>query len=356
MTVALLDDLTVHQRLDPQGMLGQLKGLPHQCREAWEKALKFRLPPEYRKVDKVVILGMGGSAIGGDLLRSLAHRLKTPLIFVVRDYGLPPFVDESTLVIASSYSGNTEETLSAFSQALETKSHKLALTTGGRLGEVARKAGVPLFTIEHVSPPRAALGYSLMPLIAFFHQLGFFKDISADVLEMLTTLQDLLTKWNETVPTSANPAKQLATSLHGKIAVIYGAGILSEVARRWKTQINENSKAWAFFEVLPELNHNAVVGYEMPRELAADMFVVLLRSSHLHPRTLLRYNITSELLKQSSVPHQIVDAPGKSELAQVMGTVYLGDWVSYYLALLYGVDPTPVKVIDYLKNRLSETK
>lgn len=349
-----LEDLAVYQRLDTEGMLAQLKRLPAQCRDAWEKALQFKLPRGYRKVDKVVILGMGGSAIGGDLLRSLAHRLKRPLIFVVRDYDLPPFVDENTLVIASSYSGNTEETLSALAQALETKCHKLALTTGGRLGEMAKRAGVPVFPIEHTSPPRAALGYSLMPLIAFFQQLGFFKDMSAEVAEMLQTLDDVLREWNETVPTTSNPAKQLAISLHDKIAVVYGAGIMSQVARRWKTQINENSKAWAFFEILPELNHNAVVGYEMPKGLAANIFVVMLRSSHIRHRTLLRYEITAELLKQNGIPHQIVDAPGKGELAQMMGLVYLGDWVSYYLALLYGVDPTPVKTIDYLKKHLAK--
>ncbi len=350
-----LDDLTIYQRLDPGGMRQQLRALPKQCRDAWEKALQFKLPASYGTVDKVVILGMGGSAIGGDLLRSLAHRYGRPLVFTVRDYALPAFVDENTLVIASSYSGNTEETLSAFSEALGIKCRKLVLTTGGRLRELAEKSGVPVFIIEHTSPPRAALGYSLMPLIAFFQRLGFFGDMSAGVAEMLTVLEDLLGKWGDTVSTAANPAKQLARDLYGRTAVIYGAGILSEVARRWKTQINENSKAWAFFEVLPELNHNAVVGYEMPRELAANMFVVLLRSSHTHPRTLLRYQVTAELLERNGIPYKTVDAPGKGELAQMMGTVYLGDWVSYYLALLYGVDPTPVKAIDYLKKRLSET-
>lgn len=351
-----LDDITIYQRFDTQEMLIQLKGLPQQCRSAWDKALQFKLPSEYRHIDKLVILGMGGSAIGGDLLRSLAHRLRKPAIFVVRDYDLPTFIDEKTLVIASSYSGNTEETLSAFSQALNIRCHKLALTTGGRLKELAEKAGMPVFTIDHLAPPRAALGYSLMPLIAFLQQLGFLQDKSKEVTEMLNTLEDLQSKWSETVPTGSNLAKQLARKLHGKIIIIYSAGILSEVARRWKTQINENSKAWAFFETLPELNHNAIVGYELPRELASNIFVVLLRSNHIHPRILIRYQVTSELLKQSGISHQLVDASGENEFAHIMGLVYLGDWTSYYLALLYQVDPTPVKVIDYLKKRLSEVE
>jgi len=354
--MADLDDLSIYQRLDCAGMLAQLKGLPGQCRTAWNKAMAFKLPAGYRNIDKVVIVGMGGSAIGGDLLRSLTQRLKKPLISVVRDYDLPPWVDHRTLVIASSYSGNTEETISAFSQALDIKCHKLVLTGGGKLKEMAERTNVPVFTIDITSPPRAALGYSLMPLIAFLQQLDFLEDKSTEVAEMLRVLEESLPKWDETAPASSNLAKQLAYSLQGKIAVIYGAGILSEVARRWKTQINENSKAWAFFEVFPELDHNAVVGYEMPRELASNIFVALLRSRHLHPHTLIRYEVTSELLTQNGISHQFVDAYGDSDLAQLMGLVYLGDWTSYYLALLYEIDPTPVRAIDHLKKRLSESR
>jgi glucose/mannose-6-phosphate isomerase len=136
--------------------------------------------------------------------------------------------------------------------------------------------------------------------------------------------------------------------------VIYGAGILSEVAHRWKTQINENSKSWAFYETFSELNHNAVVGYQFPQELASKIYVVLLRCPSINPRNLIRYRITSELLEQNSVSHEIIDSQGKSELSQMMGLIYLGDWVSYYLAMINETDPTPVKVIEYLKKRLSE--
>ena len=134
--------------------------------------------------------------------------------------------------------------------------------------------------------------------------------------------------------------------------VIYGAGITAPVARRWKTQLNENSKAWSFVETLPELNHNAVVGYEYPREMADKVFVILLRSSSLHERILLRYQITTELLTRSGVNYQVIDAEGDRPLSQMMSLVMLGDYVSYYLALLYGIDPSPVKVIDYLKAKL----
>jgi glucose/mannose-6-phosphate isomerase len=351
-----LDDVQVYRRLDPANMLEHLHDLPRQCRTAWHKAKDFELPGDYASIDKVVILGMGGSAIGGSLLRNFVSRLTKPIVFVTRDYDLPAFVDNRTLVIASSYSGNTEETLSAFSQALEGKCKKLAMTTGGKLKALAQNAKVPVFVIDHTYQPRAALGYSFIPLIAFLQKLGLLKDKTAEVEAMTQDLEKLLGELKETVPTSSNPAKQLATKLQGKIAVIYGAGILSAVARRWKTQVNENSKAWAFHETFPELNHNAVVGYQFPAELASKLYVVLLRCPSLHPRTLIRYQVTSELLEQNSISHQLIDSQGESELSQMMSLIYLGDWVSYYLAILYQTDPTPVKVIDYLKKRLSEAK
>jgi glucose/mannose-6-phosphate isomerase len=351
-----LDDPQAYKRLDPTNMLEHLHDLPQQCRTAWRKAKDFNLPQDYATIDKVVVLGMGGSAIGGSLLRNFVSRLTKPVIFVTRDYDPPAFIDDKTLVIASSYSGNTEETLTAFSQTLEGKCKKLAITTGGKLKALAQNAKVPIFIIDHSSQPRAALGYSFIPLIAFLQKLGFLEDKTAEVEAMTQDLEKLLREVKETVPTSSNQAKQLATKLQGKIAVIYGAGIISAVARRWKTQINENSKAWAFHETFPELNHNAVVGYHLPAELASKVYVVMLRCPSLHPRTLIRYRVTSELLEQNSISHEIIDSQGKGELSQMMSLIYLGDWVSYYLAVLYETDPTPVKAIDYLKKRLSEAE
>jgi glucose/mannose-6-phosphate isomerase len=351
-----LDDIQVYRQLDPANMLEHLHGLPQQCHAAWHKAKDFNLPKDYAAIDKVVVLGMGGSAIGGSLLRNFVSRLTKPIIFVTRDYDLPSFVDDRTLVIASSYSGNTEEMLSAFSQALKLKCKKLAMTSGGKLKALAEDARVPVFLMDLVSQPRAALGYSFIPLIAFLQKLGFLKEKTTEVEAMIQSLERLLGEIKETAPTSSNRAKQLATKLQGKIAVIYGAGILSAVARRWKTQINENSKAWAFYEIFSELNHNAVVGYQFPTELASKIYVVLLRCPSLHPRTLIRYQVTSELLKQNDINHEIIDSQGESELSQMMSLVYLGDWGSYYLAILNETDPTQVKAIDYLKKRLSESK
>jgi len=351
-----LDDLKIYKQLEPENMRGHLHGLPQQCRAAWDKAKEFQLPKDYANIGKVVVLGMGGSAIGGDLVRSLLSSKKRPIIFVSREYDLPAFVDEKTLVIASSYSGNTEETLSAFSQALDKRCKKLVMTSGGKLKELAENAGVPVFVIDYKGQPRAAVGYGFMSLIAFLQKLGFLGDQSAEVKAMIQDLEGLLTELGESAPAVSNRAKQLAIKFHGKIAVIYGAGTLSEVAHRWKTQINENSKSWAFYEIFSELNHNAVVGYQFPQEIASSIYVVMLRSLSLHPRILIRYRVTGELLEQSGIGHETVDSRGKGALSQMMGMLYLGDWVSYYMAILNEIDPTPVKAIDYLKKRLSDIK
>ncbi|GAI95838.1 unnamed protein product, partial [marine sediment metagenome] len=185
-------------------------------------------------------------------------------------------------------------------------------------------------------------------------KLGFISDKSADMSEMVIVLQGLSQKINEGVLVSHNPAKKLANRIYGHLSVIYGAGILSEVAHRWKTQLNENSKAWAFYEIFPELNHNAVVGYQFPPELASQIVVVLLRSASLSQRIQLRYQVTCQLLDRANVSYQIVDGEGARPLSQMMSLVLFGDYVSYYLAMLNKIDPTPVKAIDYLKEQLAQ--
>ena len=349
-----LDDPVTLKRLDPDHMLARIAELPQQCRDAWRNIDSFDLPPHYREVDKVVILGMGGSAIGGDLLRTLVQGECPVPIAVNRDYDVPAFVDRRTLAIASSYSGDTEETLFAFEEALKRGAKLLALTTGGKLAERAREAGVPLLAFSYRSQPRAALGHSLILLIGTLQKLGLIADKSADLEEAVAVMEGLQARIREAVPLARNPAKQLAQKLYGHLPVVYGAGHLSEVAHRWKTQFNENSKAWGFYEVLPELNHNAVVGYEFPDDLAGKVIVVMLTSSLDHPRNRVRFQVTQEILARRGVRYEVVEALGESPLAQMLSTIHLGDYVSYYLAMLYGVNPTSIETIVYLKERLAQ--
>jgi len=352
--VSALDDLAIYQRLDPQDMRTIIRDLPRQCRAAWQEAQAFDLPAGYRDVDKVVILGMGGSAIAGDLLRALAA-LESPVPVVShRGYNLPLLVDGHTLLIASSYSGNTEEMLSAFQTALGGAAKKLAITTGGRLLAAARANGIPAFVFRYESTPRAALGYSLMPLLAIAGKLGILEDKSADVDEAIAVLEDLLRRIGEDVPLAENPAKQLATRLHGRLPVVYGAGLLTDVARRWKSGLNETSEMWAFFEELPEADHNAIVGYGLPEAIARAAFVVFLTAPSLNPRVLLRYEFTQRALAEAGVESETVEAMGRSPLAHILSIVFFGDYVGLYLAILNEVDPTPTAVIARLKDWLAQ--
>ncbi len=350
-----LDNASVYQQFDKSGMLNHLHGFPEQCQKAWEKVLKLELPAEYTKISNVVIVGMGGSAIGGDVARRLASAESRLPVRVHRDYGLPAFVDESTLVIASSYSGNTEETLSAFTESLKTRARKLVITSGGKLKQLAENEGIPSFVIDYQAPPRAAFPSNFIPLVGIFQKLGLLEDKSADLQEAVDILKELSTDFIETRPLASNPAKQLAAKLWGHVAVIYGAEILSEVAQRWKAQFNENSKAWAFFESFPELNHNAVVGYEFPPEAKEKLFVILLHSASLRPRNLLRYEVTAKLLAKAGIAYEFAEARGESALAQVLSLILLGDYSSFYLAMLNGVDPSSTDAINFIKQYLAKS-
>jgi glucose/mannose-6-phosphate isomerase len=333
-------------------MLFHIQNIPELCSQAWQMATGFSLSPDYSDINKVVVLGMGGSAIGGDLVASLISTEASIPIFIHRDYDLPAFVDNQTLIIASSYSGMTEETLSAFKHSLKTDSKKLVITTNGILKELAQKRGIPVFVFKYKTQPRAALPFLFLPVLNFIHRMGFISDKSVDFSDMLNVLNKLTKKIHKTIPITQNKAKQLAIRLYGKITVIYGAGMTREVARRWKTQINENSKAWAFYEAFPELNHNAIVGFQFPLKSASNMLVIMLQSNNLTTPILHRYRITSQMLKKANVNFCLIKGLGKSSLAQMMSLVLFGDYVSYYLAILNQTDPTPVDAIDFLKVEL----
>jgi glucose/mannose-6-phosphate isomerase len=351
-----LDDIDTYRRFDRQGMLVHLHAFPGQVRRAWQKVLEFELPPGFGGIDKIVVSGMGGSAIGGDILAGLALEESRVPVLVHRDYGLPRFVDAGTLVIFSSYSGNTEETLSAFQASSGTPAHKLVVTTGGALKELAEKEGVPVLLTDYKSPPRAAFPMSFIPLLGVMQKMGLLGDKSADVREALSVLEDMSGRLAEKVVRGENPAKQLALKLRERIVVVYGAQELAAVARRWKTQLNENAKTMAFFELFPELNHNAVMGYQFPAPVREQVFAVLLDSSRLNPRNRRRYEVTARLLDNAGIRHETVPASGTSPLARVLAQVFFGDYVSFYLAMLNRTDPTSIEAINTVKDYLGRSQ
>lgn len=350
-----LDDHQAIQRLDAGSMLERIRELPNQCIAAWDQSQEFALPPGYGDIGDVTIVGMGGSAIGGALLQGLVAEESDVPISVVRDYALPGFVrGPDSLVIASSYSGNTEETLSCFEQARARDARTLAITTGGRLANLAREAGAPVVQFEYESQPRAAIGYSLTLLLGVTHRLGLVRNYATDVADATRVMEAWQQEIDIGVPRARNVAKRLAERIHGGLPVIYGAGFLAAVANRWKTQFNENAKHWAFFEVLPELNHNAVVGLGIP-EVIRDSSVVLMLRSALEPkRTQERWDVTRELLSREEVTVDEIYGRGESPLSHTLSLIHFGDFVSFYVAMLNEVDPTPVETIAFLKERLAE--
>jgi glucose/mannose-6-phosphate isomerase len=348
-----LDDRSLVERLDPHGELARIEGLPEQCTESWQVASAVDLPADLGDVRQVVVLGMGGSAIGGDLLRVLAAPQSKAPISVLRGYDVPASINHQTLVIACSHSGMTEETKSAFDQALRLNARVVVVTTGGDLAIKARDGGLPTIAYQYDGEPRSALGHQLMALLAIGQAAGLLEGQGDAVVEAVSVMQEQRAQLGAQAPFESNPAKQLAARLHGRLPVVVGAGVLAEVAHRWKTQINENAKSWAVWEELPELDHNTIVGFPLPKATVENMHVVFLWHPALHPRVLLRYEATADELSRAGVSHERIEAKGSSPLSQVLSAIYFGDLASYYLALLNDVEPSPVEAIDRLKTRLA---
>lgn len=348
--VSILDDTKRMKAADPGGMLERIKDLGHQVREGWDTAKGARLPKEHGKARDITVLGMGGSAIGADFAAALlAGELRVPML-VHRDYGCPNYVGADSLVIASSYSGNTEETLSGVAEARRRGAKLLGITTGGELASQGQRGGFPIVRFAYAARPRAALGWSLALVMGALGNLGYVRDLSSDVWDALADFDRYASGRVE------DDAKELARHLFGRIVGMYGAGVMGVMARRWKGQWNENAKNWSFFDVLPELDHNAIVGFPNPDVARQALAIVVLRSAREDRRTKTRHEVTVELLGRAGVPVEQIEFGGVSPLAEVLKGVYLGDHVSYYLTLLNGADPSPNETIDYLKNRLAEIR
>jgi glucose/mannose-6-phosphate isomerase len=349
----ILDDKDRITALDPDGMLDLVTGFGGLLSEAVGIARTADLthlnPP-----DNVVVLGMGGSAIGGDLVRSLmGDQLEVP-IKVSRGYRLPKFVDASTLVIASSYSGNTEETLSALRASLETRARIVCLCSGGGMEAIANEKGLPLVKLKAGQPPRSALPFSFAALLRVLAEVQVIPDMLDALKVSVAWINELSRRYGPESPSGENQAKQLAIKIAGKLPVVYGSfDRLQFVARRWAAQFSENGKQLAYSSALPEMNHNEIVGWKHPAQAIGELVPVFLRDSDDHPRVQLRFEITRELLAGKLETVLEYESIGESWLNRFWSLVLLGDFASVYLAALNQEDPTQIDMIDTLKNRLS---
>jgi glucose/mannose-6-phosphate isomerase len=345
-----LDTATV-AACDPTGQAGEILDLPTHLRDALWRVDSASIEP-MEAHDGLVVAGMGGSGIGGRLARAaIGSRARRPLT-VVGGYALPAWVGPETVVLCASYSGNTEETLSCYQHAVELGAQRIVATTGGRLAERAREDGVPVIPLPGGFQPRAAVGYALVSALEVAALCGAAPSLREEIGGAADLAERLAAEWGPDGPDDG-PAKALARRLVDTVPVIAGTELTAEIAYRWKTQINENAEVPAFASALPELNHNEIVGWAAARELA-PFAIVFLEDPAEHERNARRIELTADVAANCSVVVDRVRAVGETRTERVVSLVLLGDLVSLYLAVLRGIDPASIHVLDQLKAQLGD--
>ncbi len=351
----MLDQADFIARYDKHNALGVIAGQPDQLNHQYELADVSKLV----NIRQIVVAGLGGSALPAEFAKSwLADRLALPVV-IVRDYTLPAFVGPDTLVVASSYSGNTEEALSMLEQAEERGAKIVVMTAGGKLLELAQdKDHHHIRTVPHGHPhldlpsglqPRMAVLYGVKALTVLLETLGLAKGAQKELEAAADWVAGELPAWMADVPTADNPAKQIAAELLGHPVVVYGGPTLALPAMKWKINANENAKHLAFYNYFPEFNHNEFLGWNHPER--SGLRVIELRSNLDHPQVQKRFDVTNKLRSGQFAPIEVY-AEGKTKLEQMLWTMILGDFVMVYLAFLNGIDPTPVDLIEKLKAEL----
>ena len=353
----VLESVEKIRSFDPANMYNHIFDFPEQMARALNIGKSWKIDPkQFLDIKNIVLIGMGGSAIGGDLVRSLLNsKLEIPFQ-VCRHYKLPESVDDETLVIASSYSGNTEETLAALDDALNRKAMTAAITTGGMMAEVCKINEIPMALLPSGMQPRAALGFSFVPILMFLEKVKLIPSMANEITVIIEKLKTYRQEYIEDAPVKNNLAKKLAEKLQGKMAVIYSGPTLTDaVAVRWKGQICENSKTLAFCNQFAEFNHNELVGWsDITRQYAENLVVLILRDKDDHPQIKKRMDIVKPLIEDTGAEVIEVESRGNSDLERMFSLIQIGDFVSYYLAILNKQDPTPVVTIEMLKAALAD--
>lgn len=356
-SLKILKDQTQIASYDPDGMLAVIENFPRKLEEAFRIGRTFQVPSGWgRNIKQIVFAGVGGSAIGADVIVGYTQREIACPVMVNRGYTLPHFVGPETLLVVSSYSGNTEETISSYRDGKAKKAVVIAISSGGEVEKMAKTYGDPHIKIPAGFPPRMAIEFLVIPGLLFLDQLGLIKLNTAHFEEALSVVRRLRDKMGPAV-TEGNEAKELAVFLHGKYPLFYSAlDHFEALALRWRGQVEENAKVLATHQVLPEMNHNEIMGWENQAEQLGFFAPVFLRDAEEHPRVRVRMKITQELIQRRGVAFREVCSEGDSLLARLFSLIYKADYMSFYLAVLYGVNPMKNKSIDYLKKQLADKK
>jgi glucose/mannose-6-phosphate isomerase len=344
-----LDDTARFARLDREKLIIHINSLPDSFEAGWAAGQRLPLPGS-EKPRQALLGGMGSlAAVAEALAAYLSPSLTTPLT-VVRGYDLPAWArGEETLFIAASHTGETEETLALFDQAAARGCRLLALTAGGELALSAKRSATPLWQIHHPGPSSLAAGEAFALLLALFARLGLAADQEAAVRSAAAALRQQQETLRPESPTAQNPAKRMAGQLMGRWVTVFGGDLLAPAARRWKMQINQMAKSWAQFESIPEADHNALGAVMQPQEHLPRLAAVFLRSSLEHPRNRLRLEATRKVLMLEGIATDVITAAGDTRLAQQWTALHYGDYTAYYLAMAYGVNPSPAPVLQEFK-------
>jgi len=351
----MLDDLKQISEIDKSNMFKDLERFPEQVKQSKEIVESTNLPGLF-KIDNIIISGMGASSISGDIVRELFRDRTDVPIFVTRQYDLPKWANKNTLVLSQSYSGNTEETLSTFKHACQKHCKILAIASGGKLEEYCTSRQVPFIKIPSGIQPRAATGYTLFSSIYALKKMGVIThDISSEIEETIEIIEDFRKNNKLDVNEKENFSKQFSRKLLGKIPQVYGFSFFAPIAKRWCTQFNENSKLICRYDEVSECNHNDVVGWSMDPEISKKFVCILFRDHDAESIYMsARLNFMKKLFNDVAGDVLEVPAKGKKRLAKMMYMMYLGDYISCYLAILRKIDPSPVEAISELKNELAK--
>lgn len=354
----VLNDVKKIRELDTMGSVKFTEEYDKQFAEAFKLAEGFDPGQAANRTDEIVLLGTGGgSSVAGGLLRSyLFNEIKVPVI-INQGYNIPAFVDENSLVFVVSHSGNTEEILSAYGQAVRSGARMIAITSGGRLQDMCKNNHVPCLVVPHdIGHPRRDIGYIFVPMLVILSKLGIIEDKTKDIESLIELFGSLRKEYGAEVPVEKNLAKQIAIVLCGHIPLIYGSlDFYDSVAWRWKNQFGENSKLMAFYNIMPNLHHDEAVGWDMPEDEMEKLYLIMLRDDKLDSAKIAkRKDITAGILKERMGGVKQVYASGDNTLARMFSLIYLGDFVTLYTPIYRGVDPTPVDVVNYFKKKMAE--
>ena len=337
-------------RIDTTDQLTDVLAIPEHLRDALWKVESAGLDP-WDSRGGIIVAGMGGSAIGGELARSILGDHASRPILTARGYGLPPWTTHDTTVVCASYSGNTEETLACYEAAGVIGARRVAVTAGGALADMARAEGVPVIPLAGGYCPRAAVAYLTVAVLEVAALAGVGPRMNSDIDVAADHLEELVIEWGPE-GVDGSEAKALARALNGTVPIVVGAGLTTAIAYRWKTQINENAKSPAYWQELPEMDHNEIEGFSSAGELGR-FSAVFLDDDDTHPRVRERMDLTSRLIRPGAAGVHRVNSRGQTPVERVFSLVLLGDLVSLYLAVLRGVDPAPIELVEALKAELT---